>query len=317
MKRLSGLRLASTSFVICLTLSLSAAGIDRASAGGHPSTRTVLQVANVTANPVEGDTSSPTDTPPTGTDAAGVRAYLELALSCMKQRGTVPASTNSSQVLGSMSESGVWTPPTATEVVPSEGCVNAAVDQVEVTSEPASVEEDLKTRLVDARAKAISGRDIHTTKTPLQASRTGGFAVINVVPDPDPSLFTKRYWINVRGQRNSMGGFLANRYSPGFLNWSADGCSAPLKNRSTKYNFSAPCVRHDFSYRNLRGASWWGYANKSRADAKFGQDMRERCNAFRLVTKAKCRVMAWVYETGVRVGALPTTVGSPFYGDFR
>ena len=273
--------------------------------------------ASATTDPPVGDTETNLDTVVSKTDAAAVRAYLELTLACMKTHLEVSLFASSETVLGSMSTSGVSAPPTGTEASPSETCADAGVDPVEAATDGATEEAAYRVKLVAMRQTAIT----QSTLPRLQPagnpgeSVTAGRVIVtpNLVPDPDVSLSTERYWLNIRGQRNSINSFMSNRYSPGFLVWATNGCSSPLKNRSTKYNFLNACIRHDFNYGNLQAVLGYDYRNKSRADSRFGSDMRKRCAAFSAFSRIGCRAMAAVYENAVRTGRRPVTLGSPYF----
>ena len=61
--------------------------------------------------------------------------------------------------------------------------------------------------------------------------------------------------------------------SPRYLRWDTDGCSAPVVGEGP-YDFSHPCHRHDFNWRNLKdldrdGAPVWNARTKARADVGF------------------------------------------------
>jgi hypothetical protein len=88
-----------------------------------------------------------------------------------------------------------------------------------------------------------------------------------------------------------------------WLDWSTDGCSAPLVgDRGRTFDFAWACRRHDFAYRNLRrlGAPHWSTAARERADARFFADMRESCATRRASQRTTCERWAAIYHGTVR-----------------
>lgn len=88
-----------------------------------------------------------------------------------------------------------------------------------------------------------------------------------------------------------------------WLDWSTDGCSAPLVgDRGRTFDFTWACRRHDFAYRNLRriGPPHWSATARDRADARFLEDMRDSCAARRASQRAGCERWAAVYHGAVR-----------------
>jgi hypothetical protein len=86
------------------------------------------------------------------------------------------------------------------------------------------------------------------------------------------------------------------------LNWTTDGCSAPIIGSSGRtFNFYDACRRHDFAYRNfsrLNNGKWWNESFRARVDAVFKRDMTSDCVKRTAIDKRSC--MAWVrifYET--------------------
>ena len=80
------------------------------------------------------------------------------------------------------------------------------------------------------------------------------------------------------------------------LNWTTDGCSAPIIGSSGRtFNFYNACRRHDFAYRNfsrLDNGKWWTESFRARVDAVFKKDMTADCVKRTAIDKRSC--MAWV-----------------------
>jgi hypothetical protein len=80
------------------------------------------------------------------------------------------------------------------------------------------------------------------------------------------------------------------------LNWTTDGCSAPVVGSSGRtFNFYDACRRHDFAYRNflrLDNGKWWTESFRARVDAVFKKDMTTDCVKRNAIDKRSC--MAWV-----------------------
>jgi len=86
-----------------------------------------------------------------------------------------------------------------------------------------------------------------------------------------------------------------------WFDWSTDFCSAPLiGNTGRSFNFTEPCRRHDFGYRNTKllddrygaGASWNG-TSRRRIDQQFLADMKATCRARSVLLLPTC--MSWAY----------------------
>jgi len=86
-----------------------------------------------------------------------------------------------------------------------------------------------------------------------------------------------------------------------WFDWSTDFCSAPLiGNTGRSFNFTEPCRRHDFGYRNTKlldarygaGASWNGISRR-RIDQQFLADMKATCRARSVLLLPTC--MSWAY----------------------
>ena len=80
------------------------------------------------------------------------------------------------------------------------------------------------------------------------------------------------------------------------LNWTTDGCSAPIIGSSGRtFNFYDACRRLDFAYRNfqrLDNGKRWTDSFRARVDAVFKKDMAADCVKRTAIDKRSC--MAWV-----------------------
>ena len=90
----------------------------------------------------------------------------------------------------------------------------------------------------------------------------------------------------------------------GQLVWDSDKCSAPVLGSAGKtYDFSDPCRRHDFAYRNfgrIDGGRKWTKALRERVDRQFLADMNASCSKRSWFVRPVCRAWAKVYYLGVR-----------------
>lgn len=90
----------------------------------------------------------------------------------------------------------------------------------------------------------------------------------------------------------------------GRLDWSSDGCSAPLVGGTGRsFDFTAACRRHDFGYRNykvLDGGRHWTAALRRRIDGMFLSDMLTTCAPRPRAMRAMCRGWARTFHRAVR-----------------
>jgi hypothetical protein len=87
------------------------------------------------------------------------------------------------------------------------------------------------------------------------------------------------------------------------FDWSTDICSAS-PDRPLGFDFTLPCRRHDFGYRNYRAARQFA-ANKARVDNAFHADLRRRCATYAAAVRPACLSLAWTYYRAVHlVGSL-------------
>jgi hypothetical protein len=103
------------------------------------------------------------------------------------------------------------------------------------------------------------------------------------------------------------------RSGDGWFDWSTDLCSAPLVgNTGRTFNFTEPCRRHDFGYRNSKlldhrygaGRYWNGTARK-RIDQQFLADMLSHCASRRVIDRPTCMSWAYTFYGAVRVAGGP------------
>jgi hypothetical protein len=78
------------------------------------------------------------------------------------------------------------------------------------------------------------------------------------------------------------------------LDWSSDACSwSPDK--PFGFDFTAPCHRHDFGYRNNKRQARWNADKKLQIDNKFKSDMYTICGG-----NIACKGTANIYYAAVR-----------------
>ena len=86
-----------------------------------------------------------------------------------------------------------------------------------------------------------------------------------------------------------------------WFDWSTDFCSAPLVgNTGRSFNFTEPCRRHDFGYRNTKlldqrygEGRYWNGESRRRVDQQFLADMKASCRARSVLLLPTC--MSWAY----------------------
>lgn len=112
--------------------------------------------------------------------------------------------------------------------------------------------------------------------------------------------------------KESLVTFLAAAASPdrdSRLDWSSDGCSAPVvESTGRTFDFTDACRRHDFGYRNigrLENGRRWNARMRADVDAVFRRDMRAHCAKRPTVSRVACRTWAEVYYRVVRARGGP------------
>lgn len=81
------------------------------------------------------------------------------------------------------------------------------------------------------------------------------------------------------------------------FDWSTDYCSYSPDN-PLGFDFTLPCARHDFGYRNYKAMSAFS-ANKSRLDSAFYGDMTRVCATYPSSQQSACTSVAWLYYEAV------------------
>jgi len=90
------------------------------------------------------------------------------------------------------------------------------------------------------------------------------------------------------------------------LDWSTDDCTIPGVDKATAskpegFNFTNPCRRHDFGYRNYRKQGRFTEENRAKLDYEFALDMRSICDAETdKVRKDRCVLIGIIYYKAVR-----------------
>jgi len=109
-----------------------------------------------------------------------------------------------------------------------------------------------------------------------------------------------------------MGQFVASVGVDSWLDWSTDFCSAPLVgNTGRSFDFTNPCRRHDFGYRNLQlidhryGTRYWNHSDRLRVDQQLLGDMYHHCHSRSLFLRPTCYAWANVFYTAVRIAGGP------------
>jgi len=93
------------------------------------------------------------------------------------------------------------------------------------------------------------------------------------------------------------------------LDWTTDGCSAPvIGSTGRSFDFTEACRRHDFAYRNFRvvdDGKKWTSALRDRVDRRFRIDMRTHCATRSRFDRPACRAWAETFYRFVRTYAGP------------
>jgi len=101
-------------------------------------------------------------------------------------------------------------------------------------------------------------------------------------------------------------------FGDAWFEWKTDLCSAPLVgNTGRSFNFTEPCRRHDFGYRNVRlldrryGNHSWNSDARKRIDEQFLADMKGHCHHRRLLDRPTCYSWAYTFYSVVRIAGGP------------
>ena len=98
------------------------------------------------------------------------------------------------------------------------------------------------------------------------------------------------------------------------FDWSTDLCSAPLVgNTGRSFNFTEPCRRHDFAYRNTHllerryggGGKFWNSTSRKRIDLRFLDDTKAQCASRSIFDRPSCYAWAYAFYGAVRLVARP------------
>lgn len=93
------------------------------------------------------------------------------------------------------------------------------------------------------------------------------------------------------------------------LDWSTDGCSAPVvQGTGRSFDFTHACRRHDFGYRNyarIDGGRRWTASIRQRIDSVFRRDMLAHCATRPRLTRVSCRAWASLFYRAVRIASGP------------
>ncbi len=88
--------------------------------------------------------------------------------------------------------------------------------------------------------------------------------------------------------------------------WSTDDCSGPIGSTGPAFDFTHPCHRHDFGYRNYKrveaalSQDLWNEESKLVVDNQFLEDNREHCSTRTFYEKSICLAWAQTYYWAVR-----------------
>ncbi|MFB4271248.1 phospholipase [Nonomuraea sp. GTA35] len=92
-------------------------------------------------------------------------------------------------------------------------------------------------------------------------------------------------------------------WAPYAFDWSTDLCSGS-PDKPLGFDFSLPCMRHDFGYRNYKAMSLFP-AHRDRVDQAFLFDMGRVCATYAEIRRTACDRLARSYYQAVRrLGAI-------------
>lgn len=90
------------------------------------------------------------------------------------------------------------------------------------------------------------------------------------------------------------------------LDWTTDGCSAPIVGESGRsFNFRHACMRHDFGYRNYKARDMFTTDARVRIDTQFRRDLDATCDPKVRTFKIRCIAWAEIFFTAVRLAGGP------------
>ncbi|MEU1723165.1 phospholipase [Nonomuraea sp. NPDC005692] len=91
------------------------------------------------------------------------------------------------------------------------------------------------------------------------------------------------------------------------FDWSSDGCTSS-PDQPMGFDFSIPCRRHDFGYRNYQAVGDFP-ANKERIDKAFFFDLKQVCTQYSIFRQPSCNALAKLYYQAVRHYGAPRGTG--------
>ena len=90
------------------------------------------------------------------------------------------------------------------------------------------------------------------------------------------------------------------------LDWTTDGCSAPIVGSEGKsFNFRSACDRHDFGYRNFKNLGLFDTLTRTLIDEQLHRDMNTYCDSQRRTFKVRCIAWSELFYTMVRAAGGP------------
>ena len=97
-----------------------------------------------------------------------------------------------------------------------------------------------------------------------------------------------------------------------WFDWTTDFCSAPLLGDTGRtFDFTEPCRRHDFGYRNTKlldaryASGAWNHTSRKRIDQQFLADMLTHCRSRSIIDRPPCMTWAYTYYGAVRMAGGP------------
>jgi hypothetical protein len=145
---------------------------------------------------------------------------------------------------------------------------------------------------------------------------TVSYSTSALVQAVDHDAATDQAFVEQQLFSTSLSAFVATASSQNngdtWFDWSTDYCSAPgVGNTGRTFNFTNPCRRHDFGYRNTQlieeryGIDSWNSASRKRIDLQFLSDLKAHCASRRLIDRPTCYTWAYTYYNAVRVAGGP------------
>lgn len=90
------------------------------------------------------------------------------------------------------------------------------------------------------------------------------------------------------------------------LDWSNDGCSAPIiGSEGRSFDFRTACDRHDFGYRNFKKLGIFDTLSRTLIDDQLHRDMNRACDFQRRTLKVRCIAWSEIFYTMVRAAGGP------------